>query len=1099
MTYNFELTTGAPLVTVEPLESNGLGAQSVPRAILDLDFENNAFVVADDLTGRFVAGFSFEVISGPYEGTYTVDVGGSSYDGVTGTTSVPVTTPIVAQPFSIIGVEPTPDNVWVIEGAINGDCVYYPGSTFTVAGNTDGPSNGVYTVVSASVSGTYPLTAVTPGPGGAGTSWTVTGDVGEFFVPGKEFRITGMTPGAGTYTVVSAVLVGLNTEVTVVEAIPGTATITGQATPVPAVTRITTVEAIPGTAAANGTATSPTPVAYTFAAAPTMLTNIAPNTYTIIWHIDDVGLVFNPRFVVGCSVIIKDNDVFDNTTMTIIDVDDDGANITHLTVQFRYPTAPTAPDGTGSLTFPLPPIPFDFIQYGLNIADTSLRLIGRGATHFNNAITWGQALQDNTIHLLENFNDTTPPVSPLQGQLWFNQGSSSLFLFTSTIYDIFDVVPGTDLWVLDGSHGDVTALFTAGLKFAVFNNYGVNLANVDVPGTYPSTMVFEVLSSFFNGTETEITISTTPDVSPPFTIVQTAIPVEADDATPYGKLYLMTEWHELAFSDDIKALDVKASVRLATVAPLPAYTAVGSGFGKTLTEDPIVGALSVDGTLAVEGDRILVKDEAVSDPDHGIYVLTQQGDGIVPWILTRATDADGTPDGEVSANTFLWVEEGATIADTGWVLVTNNPIEIDTTPLEFSKFAVTPVAAGADTQVQFNDGGAFGADADFTWDQTLNELHIVGSVEADEFRMDDTDSAFYLAMQSTSTLTVNRMLTWDVNDADRSLTLSGNLSLGGDFTTATAMSFDDTGVATNNILFYNGTTWVDGTGADITAPGLDTQIIYNDGGLFGADADFTWNDTTHILQLGTVATPATVRAPDGTASAGANLTVLAGAGVGTNQAGGILSLTAGAATGTGTGGNVNITAGASPSGTDGSLVFTTDATERLEIRGDGGWELAGDQGTLNQVLSSNGPGTPPTWEDVGAAASAGALLTTMTNGNGGAITIGQPVYVSAADTVDLGDASATATATPTIGLVFDTSIASAASGNIITHGRITNADWTTATGGVTLTAGATYYLSETTGQITATAPVTVGSWVVPVGIALSTTDLLVNVGLPIQN
>jgi len=84
-------------------------------------------------------------------------------------------------------------------------------------------------------------------------------------------------------------------------------------------------------------------------------------------------------------------------------------------------------------------------------------------------------------------------------------------------------------------------------------------------------------------------------------------------------------------------------------------------------------------------------------------------------------------------------------------------------------------------------------------------------------------------------------------------------------------------------------------------------------------------------------------------------------GVGTNQNGGAITLTGGAATGSGSGGNISFIAGPSPSGTDGSIIFTTDGTERFEIRGNGGWEVGGLQGTSGQVLTSNGANTPPTW------------------------------------------------------------------------------------------------------------------------------------------
>jgi len=139
-------------------------------------------------------------------------------------------------------------------------------------------------------------------------------------------------------------------------------------------------------------------------------------------------------------------------------------------------------------------------------------------------------------------------------------------------------------------------------------------------------------------------------------------------------------------------LDVKASVRLATDAALAANTAGGSGIGKTLTADAN-GALSVDGVAVAVGNRILVKDE-VTALDNGIYTVTATGDGSNPYILTRATDAD--QDAEVTAGLFTFVAEGTANADTGWVLITNDPITVDTTALSFSQFSgAGSITAGA--------------------------------------------------------------------------------------------------------------------------------------------------------------------------------------------------------------------------------------------------------------------------------------------------------------------------------------------------------------------------------------------------------------------
>lgn len=123
-------------------------------------------------------------------------------------------------------------------------------------------------------------------------------------------------------------------------------------------------------------------------------------------------------------------------------------------------------------------------------------------------------------------------------------------------------------------------------------------------------------------------------------------------------------------------------------------------------------------------------------------------------------------------------------------------------------------------------------------------------------------------------------------------------------------------------------------------------------------------------------------------------------------------------------------------------------------------------------------------------------LYNRTNNNAGAIVIGQPVYVDAPGGVDLAQADALATS-DVLGLVADATIASAASGGILTDGRLTatTGEWDAVTGQVGgLTSGSRYYLDETTvGQLTVTAPTVTGDVVAPVGQALSTTEMEINI------
>jgi len=88
------------------------------------------------------------------------------------------------------------------------------------------------------------------------------------------------------------------------------------------------------------------------------------------------------------------------------------------------------------------------------------------------------------------------------------------------------------------------------------------------------------------------------------------------------------------------------------------------------------GEQTIDGVLT-STDRILVTGQT-TPAENGIYVTAAGA-----W--SRATDADA--DAEVTAGLFVWVTEGTTYADTGWVLTTNDPITVDTTALSFSQFS----------------------------------------------------------------------------------------------------------------------------------------------------------------------------------------------------------------------------------------------------------------------------------------------------------------------------------------------------------------------------------------------------------------------------
>jgi hypothetical protein len=82
-----------------------------------------------------------------------------------------------------------------------------------------------------------------------------------------------------------------------------------------------------------------------------------------------------------------------------------------------------------------------------------------------------------------------------------------------------------------------------------------------------------------------------------------------------------------------------------------------------------------------------------------------------------------------SGNRQLQLGSGIQLLD-GAPSNTSNVLYNDGGTLSFNGSAVGGSAAGSDTQIQFNDGGSFGGDADLVWNKTTNSLTITGSLNA---------------------------------------------------------------------------------------------------------------------------------------------------------------------------------------------------------------------------------------------------------------------------------------------------------------------------------------------------------------------------------
>ena len=155
-------------------------------------------------------------------------------------------------------------------------------------------------------------------------------------------------------------------------------------------------------------------------------------------------------------------------------------------------------------------------------------------------------------------------------------------------------------------------------------------------------------------------------------------------------------------------LDVKDSVVAATTANLSGtYSNGTAGVGATLTNSGTQAAFSIDGVSPSQDDRVLVKNQSTG-AQNGIYTLTTVGSGSTNWVLTRAEDADAAS--QITGGTFVFVEQGTTNADAGFVFTHNGTPTMGTTDLGVTQFSGAGAVAAGDGLTQ--DGNTFAVGVD---------------------------------------------------------------------------------------------------------------------------------------------------------------------------------------------------------------------------------------------------------------------------------------------------------------------------------------------------------------------------------------------------
>jgi hypothetical protein len=131
-----------------------------------------------------------------------------------------------------------------------------------------------------------------------------------------------------------------------------------------------------------------------------------------------------------------------------------------------------------------------------------------------------------------------------------------------------------------------------------------------------------------------------------------------------------------------------------------------SGVGATLTSST-TGVFTFDGVTVALADRILVKSQTTTT-QNGIYTVTTLGATGVACVLTRATDSDNNPVGEMANGDVVFCINGTTNSGKTFInATTDNPIVIGTSAITYSEYTTAlPSQTGNSGKYLTTDGTA---------------------------------------------------------------------------------------------------------------------------------------------------------------------------------------------------------------------------------------------------------------------------------------------------------------------------------------------------------------------------------------------------------
>lgn len=126
-------------------------------------------------------------------------------------------------------------------------------------------------------------------------------------------------------------------------------------------------------------------------------------------------------------------------------------------------------------------------------------------------------------------------------------------------------------------------------------------------------------------------------------------------------------------------LDFKQSVRAVSISNIASLS----------------GTTTIDGVSVSAGDRVLLTGQSTAH-QNGLWLISASA-----W--TRPTDWTGAT--TASGGAFVFVEQGTTYSDTGWVCTTNGSITVGTDASAWTQFSSNALPGGSPLQIQYGGTG----------------------------------------------------------------------------------------------------------------------------------------------------------------------------------------------------------------------------------------------------------------------------------------------------------------------------------------------------------------------------------------------------------